>query len=93
MTTVAGGAPAASAAEVNSPWSAVPLSNGDLLIVSRQQKHRLFGWTRRAILLRVAGTGRAGFSGDGGPASECPTQEPQSAVQDTAGQHLTSLTD
>jgi sugar lactone lactonase YvrE len=57
---------------------------GGLLIVARRQ-HQVFRMTKTGEVRLVAGCGRRGFSGDGGPAVEASLYSPGGVVEDLDG--------
>ena len=57
---------------------------GDLLIVASRQ-HQVFRMTRAGEIRLVAGCGRRGFSGDGGPAVDASLDNPGGVVEDLDG--------
>jgi uncharacterized protein (TIGR03437 family) len=79
ITTVAGGAPAptpatATNAAIGRPSRAAVDSAGNVYFSSNQSVYRL---ASNGTLTLVAGNGRAGFSGDGGPAISAQLNEPK----------------
>lgn len=88
ISTVAGGAPiptpiTATGASVRWPFRLAIAPNGDLLTVAYD--HSIYRIDARGILTRIAGNGRAGFSGDGGPATNSQLYNPLGVAVDTAG--------
>ena len=80
----------------NSYGTSVPLlqpegvaiaSNGDLYIADAAD-HRIRRMNSRGVIQTVAGTGRPGFSGDGGPATAAQLNRPYGIALDAAGQSL-----
>jgi sugar lactone lactonase YvrE len=93
ITTVAGGGnPAdgvgdggpATSARLNIPTGVVLDARGNLFIVEHSG-HRIRMVTPAGTISTVAGTGTAGFSGDGGPAAAAQLNLPISVVVDNAG--------
>lgn len=87
ITTVAGsgvkgyggdGGPAA-AAQLNRPFSVAPLADGGFLIADLDN-NRIRRVDARGIITTVAGTGEAGFGGDGGPATSAALNQPHAVV-------------
>jgi DNA-binding beta-propeller fold protein YncE len=93
ITTVAGtghegysgdGGPARQA-QLNSPYGiALDLAN-NLYIVDRLNACIRLVEAETGIIRTIAGTGQAGYSGDGGPARQAPLQEPNDIVLDGQG--------
>jgi streptogramin lyase len=90
ITTVAGcgkkgydgdGGPAVKAT-MNEPYAVAVADNGDLLIVDRLNAviRRVDGKT--GVISTVAGTGKPGYSGDGGKATEAQLREPNDCCLD-----------
>ncbi len=81
-----GGLP--TAATLANPWSVAEDHAGDLYIVD-QGNNRIRKITNpglsNAVITTVAGTGNAGFSGDGGLATSAMLNAPSSIALDTAG--------
>jgi hypothetical protein len=95
ITTLAGGGnPAdgvgdgspATSARLNGPTDVALDASGNLFIVETFG-HRVRMVTPAGTISTVAGTGRAGFSGDGGPAAAAQLNFPISMAMDNAG-HL-----
>jgi streptogramin lyase len=93
ITTVAGtgkrgyagdGGPA-TRAELNEPYELRFAANGDLFFV--EMKNNLVRQVNKqtGIITTVAGTGREGFAGDGGPATGANFRQPHSIQFDQAG--------
>src|SRR5579872_2640897 len=86
ISTVAGGAPvptpiaAANASIV--PTALVADSSGNVYIAS---VNAIYKMPSTGTLTRIAGTGRAGFSGDGGPATSAQIYTPAAMTLDRAG--------
>ena len=57
---------------------------GDLLIVASRQ-HQVFRMTKAGEIRVVAGSGRRGFGGDGGPAVDASLDNPGGVVEDLDG--------
>ena len=87
LTTIAGGAPPptpilASQTSVGSPRSIIVDGVGNLYFVALQC---VFKIDTNGVMWRVAGTGRAGFSGDGGPATQAQFFNPMGVTIDPSG--------
>lgn len=65
----------ATSAELSSPFGVVPTADGGLLIVDTGNQ-RIRKVSPDGIITTVAGNGRAGFSGDGGPAATASLNTP-----------------
>ncbi|MFI6038124.1 RICIN domain-containing protein [Streptomyces sp. NPDC051315] len=74
----------ATAAELNYPYGLVVDSNGTLY-VSDNNNHRVRKITTDGKINTVAGTGAAGFEGDGGPAASAQLNSPYGVSVDGAG--------
>ena len=75
----------ATAAQLNAPYGLGLLTNGDLLI-AEQNLHRIrLVEAATGNIVRYAGTGTAGFSGDGGPAATAAFNNLRSIVVSPAG--------
>lgn len=74
----------ATAAAVNLPIS-VAVDGAGNVYVCEQNGHRVRRISPAGIITTLAGTGVAGFSGDGGPATSAQLNGPQSIVADAAG--------
>lgn len=59
-------------------------SDGTIYIADAQQ-HRIRAIAPNGIIRTIAGTGRAGYSGDGGPATEARLSAPYGVAVDTSG--------
>jgi hypothetical protein len=66
-------------ARLNFPHTAVPTADGGLLIAETRAS-RIRKISPAGIITTVAGTGEAGFSGDGGPATGAQINNPRSVV-------------
>src|SRR6266498_2105308 len=92
ISTVAGtGAPgdsgegrAATEAQLNNPYGITRGPDGGLYICD-MQNHRVRKVSRDGIITTVAGTGKRGYSGDGGPALQAELNEPYEVRFDKAG--------
>jgi len=91
ITTVAGGGPygsgdgvPATQSRLNRPRSVAVASDGTLYIAD-QNNHRVRRVGTDGIISTIAGTGTAGFSGDGGPATSAALNGPYSVAVDAAG--------
>jgi NHL repeat len=69
----------ATAAELNRPFGVAPLPNGGFLIAD-VLNHRIRRVSANGTISTVAGTGTAGFSGDGGPAVEAKIAHPHNVA-------------
>jgi len=74
----------ATAAALNGPLSIALDSTGNLYIADTGN-NRIRRVDRKGIITTVAGTGEAGFSGDGGPATAAKLDGPDSVAFDEAG--------
>ncbi|MFJ1792167.1 NHL domain-containing protein [Kitasatospora griseola] len=92
ITTVAGtgapgtrgdGGPAASA-ELDNPLG-VAVDGAGVLYVSEYGSHRVRRIATDGIISTIAGTGTAGFDGDGGPADQARLNRPYGVVADSTG--------
>ena len=75
----------ATAAALNMPHEIQFHPNGDLYVVERDNHAVRKVDARTGVISTVAGTGRAGFGGDGGPATEAELRRPHSIVFDPSG--------
>jgi uncharacterized protein (TIGR03437 family) len=71
----------ATRAQLNGPWSVAVDSAGSLYIADGTRIRKVSG----GIITTVAGNGIAGFSGDGGPATQAMISNPQGMAVDGAG--------
>jgi uncharacterized protein (TIGR03437 family) len=89
ITTFAGGGPAYGApgiAELPFPVGVALNDAGNLLVLQLIGGSRVLEFSADGTLLRtVAGSGRAGFSGDGGPAASAQLLNPFAMALDTTG--------
>ena len=88
LTTIAGvgytdGIPAKEA-DAGWPMGVARRPDGDLVVVD-YQAHRIWRIDTEGILHTLAGTGIAGNSGDGGPASQARLRNPHDLFQDAQG--------
>jgi sugar lactone lactonase YvrE len=92
ITTVAGtdsagfagdGGPATQA-RLRGPWSLYVDQTGTLYIADRGN-HRIRRVDPQGLITTIAGTGAAGFSGDGGPATQASLANPQDVYVDRIG--------
>lgn len=72
------------AAQLNSPATVVPGPAG-LLYIADVRNHRIRRVDAQGIISTVAGTGRPGFGGDGGPAIEAQLNQPLGLTVDAQG--------
>ncbi|WP_422931964.1 NHL repeat-containing protein [Singulisphaera sp. PoT] len=77
------GGPAARA-QLKAPYG-VSVDRHGQVFVSDQQNHRVRKITQAGIISTVAGDGRRGFDGDGGPAAKAALDHPDATVSDDAG--------
>ncbi|MDJ0656327.1 MAG: hypothetical protein QNJ40_19355 [Xanthomonadales bacterium] len=92
ITTVAGtGEPgfspdgtAATQAQLDSPWG-VAVDKLDRLVIADSNNHRIRRVEANGLLTTVAGTGEAGFDGDGGPAVLARLNVPEALFIDHRG--------
>jgi streptogramin lyase len=77
------GGPAAQA-RINNPYGLTRGSDGALYFCD-MENHRIRRVDRNGIITTVAGTGRSGYSGDGGPALRAELNEPYEIRLDHAG--------
>jgi len=87
ISTVAGGAPppagiAATSASIVMPVGVTADTSG---VVYFSSNNAVFKIDPSGTLVRVAGTSRAGFSGDGGPATSAQLDDPNGVAVDSAG--------
>ncbi len=75
---------AATAAQLNRPTDAAPDADGNLFIAD-QNNHRIRRVDANGDISTVAGTGTAGFSGDGGAAVAAQLDSPTGVALDAAG--------
>src|ERR1017187_10499220 len=76
------GGPAASAKFFASQAAVDPAGN---VYVADKEAHRVRKFAPRGVIGTFAGNGRAGFGGDGGPASQAQLNRPESIAVDVAG--------
>lgn len=81
----------ATAARLNEPWGLARDSAGNLYFAD-QNNHRIRRISSSGIISTIAGTGTAGFAGDGGPAAAAQLRLPGAVVIDPAGNLLISDT-
>ena len=75
---------AATAAQLNSPWDVAVDGSGNLYIADRNN-NRIRKVDSSGNISTVAGTGTAGFSGDGAAATAAQLQNPQGVALDGSG--------
>jgi sugar lactone lactonase YvrE len=94
ITTVAGGGKPAEGIGDGGPATAAVLKTphqlafdgaGNLYIAEFKDGHRVRKVSPEGLITTVAGTGKAGFSGEGGPAKEARLDHPFQVVVDAAG--------
>jgi sugar lactone lactonase YvrE len=78
------GGPATSA-QLSFPRGVAVDAAGNLYIGEGESGNRIRKVDRKGIITTVAGNGTAGFSGDGGPATQAQLSNPRSVAADTAG--------
>lgn len=88
ISTAAGGAPIptpipATEASIRWPFRVAPGPNGDVYVASYDQS--IYRIDPRGTLTRIAGNGRSGLSGDGGPATNAQLFNPLGVAVDEAG--------
>ncbi|MEU3002490.1 RICIN domain-containing protein [Streptomyces sp. NPDC006995] len=79
-----GDAGPATAAQLNIPYS-VAVDSAGVLYIADYQNHRIRKVAADGKISTVAGTGVAGFGGDGGPAVSAKLNYPNAVVLDSAG--------
>ena len=80
----------ATAALLNNPFDLAFDANGDL-VFSDTYNHRICRIAKTTgIITTIAGTGEAGFSGDGGPAANAALNQPYGVVIDRQGRVYTA---
>jgi sugar lactone lactonase YvrE len=67
------------------PPSAVALDGAGNLYISQQTTHTIRRVSPSGIITTIAGTGTAGYSGDGGPATQAQMRSPIGIASDSAG--------
>lgn len=80
----AGDGGAATSAKINQPWGVAVDASGNTYIAD-YANHRVRKVSSSGIITTIAGTGVAGFSGDGGPASSAQINMPYDVTVDAAG--------
>jgi uncharacterized protein (TIGR03437 family) len=88
ISTVAGGTPiatpiAATSASIGGPEGVAVGPAGEVYFTG--YGHSVYRIDARGVLTRLAGNGRAGFSGDGGPAASAQLSRPSGVAVDAAG--------
>ena len=71
-------------AELNAPGHLATDARGNLYFADAEN-HAIRVVNRKGIIRTVAGTGRPGFRGDGGPATKARLHEPYAVAVDAAG--------
>lgn len=92
ITTVAGtGQPGyspdgtlAMAASIDTPWG-IGIDGEDRLLIADSENHLIRRVEHDGRLTTVAGTGKRGYSGDGGPAVDAEFDTPQAIIVDSLG--------
>ena len=79
------GGPATAASLGFAPYGSVALDSGGNLYISDSDSHRIRKVTPSGIISTVAGNGAAGFSGDGGPATQASLNWPWRVALDATG--------
>ena len=74
----------ATQAQLSSPYSVAVDGAGNLYIAD-QRNHRIRKVDSLGVITTLAGTGAAGFSGDGGAANQAQISSPSGVVVDSAG--------
>lgn len=72
-------------AQLNEPYEVRFDAAGDLYIVERMNHTVRKVVTKTGVISTIAGTGKAGFGGDGGPATKAEFSQPHSIQLDKAG--------
>jgi streptogramin lyase len=80
-----GDAEAATKAELNEPYETRFDSAGDMYFVEMQNHVIRRVDAKTGVIRTIAGTGKAGFAGDGGPATKAEFRQPHSIALDDAG--------
>ncbi|MFD1143640.1 T9SS type A sorting domain-containing protein [Larkinella insperata] len=75
---------AATSAQLNNPDELAVDGKGNLYIAD-QNNNRIRKVSSAGIITTVAGTGSAGFSGDGGPATQAQLHKPEAVAVDASG--------
>ncbi len=68
---------------LNSP-NGIAIDKAGALYIADTNNHRILKWANNKLVI-IAGTGVAGFSGDGGPATKAMLQYPRALALDAAG--------
>lgn len=76
---------AATGAELNKPAHVILDPTGTILYISDHDNNRIRCISATGIITTVAGTGTAGFGGDGGPATAATLNKPNGLAFDNAG--------
>ena len=84
MTGFSGDGGAATAAKLNHP-KGIEIGADGLLYIADSLNHRIRRVDASGVITTVAGTGVAGFSGDGGPATAAKLNRPRNVVFDASG--------
>jgi uncharacterized protein (TIGR03437 family) len=84
IASYSGDGGASTNAQLRGP-TALALDTAGNLYIADTQNHRVRKVTPAGIITTIAGTGTAGFSGDGGPAANAQLNAPQGVAVDSAG--------
>jgi streptogramin lyase len=84
----------ATQATMNEPYGLALNTDGNLFIVDRLNYRVRLVDGKTGVIRTVAGTGQAGFSGDGGPGDKAQLREPNGVALDGKGQlYITDVAD
>jgi hypothetical protein len=75
----------ATSAMLNNPWSVAVDGNGNIFFTDQGNNRVREVVKATGNIVTVAGTGTAGYSGDGGPAAAAQVNQPQGIATDAAG--------
>ena len=76
---------AATAAQLNRPWSVAADTDGNVYIADRSNHRIRKVDASTGVISTIAGTGTLGFSGDGGPATAARLRSPSGVAKDADG--------